>query len=158
MEEARRIAPLRDLLQKNTRFRWDKTHQEIFNDIIAAFRKDTLLQYFDLNDQTYVFVDAHKSGLSAILAQGPHIGATKAVDIKSRCTNKAEKRGYPQLDLEAMAIDFALRRFRQYLVGSPLPCIIVTDHKPLLGVLNGRRSGSIRTETSKCDIKMCDIR
>ena len=48
-----------------------------------------------------------------------------------------------------MAVDFALRRFRQYLVGAPNPAIIVTDHQPLLSVFNGRRSGSIRTETIK---------
>ena len=146
---SQKIAPLRELLQKNTRYVWTQTHQETFENIIAAFRKDTLLQYFDLNEQTYIFVDGHKSGLGAILAQGPSIESCKPVDIKSRCTNKAESKGYAQLDLEAMAVDFALRRFRQYLVGSPHPCIIVTDHKPLLGVFNGRRSGSIRTETIK---------
>ena len=146
---SQKIAPLRKLLKNDARFQWSDSHQAIFEDIISAFRKDTLLRYFDLGKQTYVFVDAHKSGLCAILAQGDSVETAKPVDIKSRCTNKTESSSYPQLDLEGMAVDFALRRFRQYLIGAPTPAIIVTDHKPLLGVFNGRRSGSIRTETIK---------
>jgi hypothetical protein len=146
---SQKIAPLRELLCKNARFIWTDGHNQAFREIIAAFRKDTLLRYFDLSKQTYIFVDGHKTGLCAILAQGESIESAKPVDIKSRSTNKPESTGYPQLDLETMAVDFALRRFRQYLVGSPLPCVIVTDHKPLLSVFNGRRSGSIRSETVK---------
>ena len=146
---SKKIEPLRTLLKKDARFVWGPAHQKTFEEVIAAFRKDTLLRYFDLNKQTIIFVDGHKTGLCAILAQGDSIETAKPVDIKSRSTNKPESTGYPQLDLEAMAVDFALRRFRQYLVGSPRPCIIVTDHKPLLSVFNGRRSGSIRSETIK---------
>lgn len=74
--------------------------------------------FFDLRNQTFIFVNGHKTGLSAILAQGDNIESAKPIDIKSRSTNKAES-SYPQLDLEGMAVDFANRRFRQYLLGSP---------------------------------------
>ena len=146
---SQKIAPLRKLLKDDARFHWDKSHQDVFDNIISAFKKDTLLRYFDLGKQTFVFVDAHKSGLSAILAQGDSMESAKPIDIKSRSTNATEASSYSQLDLEGMAVDFALRRFRQYLIGAPTPAIIVTDHRPLLGVFNGRRSGSIRTETIK---------
>ena len=104
---SQKIAPLRELLKKNARFRWTGEHQKIFEQVIAAFKKDTLLRYFDLNKQTFIFVDGHKSGLCAILAQGDSIESAKPVDIKSRCTNKPEQSRYPQLDLEGMAVDFA---------------------------------------------------
>ena len=146
---SQKIAPLRSLLKNHIRFNWNESHQAIFDDIVSAFKKDTLLRYFDLGKQTYIFVDAHKSGLCAILAQGDSMETAKPVDIKSRSTSPTEASSYPQLDLEGMAVDFALRRFRQYLIGSPTPAIIVTDHRPLLGVFNGCRSGSIRTETIK---------
>ena len=61
-------------------------------------------------------VDGHKTGLSAILAQGETRDSAKPVAIASRATNVSEK-WYPQLDLEAASIDFGLRRFREYLVG-----------------------------------------
>ena len=53
------------------------------------------------------------------------------VAITSRTTNKAEE-GYPQIDIEAMGIDFALRRFRNYLVLSPDQIEVVIDHKTSL--------------------------
>ena len=72
----------------------------------------------------------------------------KPVTIASRCTNKTEK-NYAQIDLGAMAIDFALRRFRWYLVGSPSDTVIITDHSPLMIIFNVKRSGSIRTKRIK---------
>ena len=42
---------------------------------------------------------------------------------------KDEERRYLQLDLEALAIDFGLRRFRLYVVGAPEINTVVTDHK-----------------------------
>ena len=55
-----------------------------------------------------------------------------------------------------MAVNFALKRFRLYLVGAPSDTIIVTDHYPLLSVFNGKRNGSIRTERIK--LRHQDIR
>ena len=46
---------------------------------------------------------------------------------------------YPQLDLEEISLDFGLRRFCQYLVGSPNVIITVTDHKPLCSIFNGHK-------------------
>lgn len=82
------------------------------------------------------------------MAQGENIKSTRPVAFASRTTKGHETR-YPQLDLEAMGIDFALRRFRHYLVGSPKTIIVVTDHKPLCAIFNGSRNGSIRTERIK---------
>ena len=48
-----------------------------------------------------------------------------------------------------MAVDFALRRFRLYLVGAPNDTIIITDHHPLLSVFNGKRNGSNSTDRIK---------
>ena len=72
----------------------------------------------------------------------------KPVAIASRTTNQAEKH-YPQLDLEASSVDFGLRRFREYLVGSPHIVKVVTDHKPLVRIFNKNRRGSIRSQRIK---------
>ena len=81
----------------------------------------------------------------------------KPVAIASHCTNKSEK-NYTQIDLEAMAIDFALQRSCLYLAGSPDDTVIITDHSPLMNIINGKCSGSIRTERIKLrhqDIRFC---
>ena len=63
--------------------------------------------------------------------------------MRSRTTNKPET-NYPQLDLEAMAIDFGLRRFRKYILGAPEPITVITDHDPLCSIFNkSNRQGSI---------------
>ena len=70
-----------------------------------------------------------------MVAQGSNKGNIKPVISASRCTSKADQT-YAQFDLEAMAVDFALRRFCLYLVGAPNDTTIVTDHHPLLCVFN----------------------
>ena len=47
-------------------------------------------------------------GLSATLLQGTNITSAKQVAFSSRATTSVES-PYPQLDLEALAIDFGLR-------------------------------------------------
>ena len=117
---AKLAAPLRELTKKNVRFVWNKAHQTAYEVLIARFKQRTLLQYFEMDAQTFLFTDAHKTGLGAMLAQGDSIENAKPVAIASRTTNTSEQK-YPQIDLEALAIDFALRRLRHYIVGSPTP-------------------------------------
>ena len=71
------------------------------SNILADFRKDALLQYFDLSEKTFIFVDAHVTGLGAVLAQARSADTARPVEFASRCTNRAEK-NYPQMDLEAI--------------------------------------------------------
>ena len=96
----------------------------------------------------YIFTDAHISGLGGMLAQGDSVETAKPVAVASRTTSIAEKK-YSQLDLEAMSVDFCLRRFRNYIVGAPDTVTVVTDHKPLCTIFNGNKLGSIRTERIK---------
>ena len=145
---SRRSSTLRELTKGNVHFKWEDKHQKCFEDLIKSFKKDTLLRYFDMSKPVYIFTDAHISGLGAMLAQGDSITTAKPVAFASRTTSSAEQ-NYPQMDLEAMGLDFGLRRFRKYLVGAPDPISVVTDHKPLCPIFNGRSKGSIRTEKIK---------
>ena len=145
---AEKSAVLRELTKNRVHFKWRAKHQTCFDELISAFKKDTLLRYFDLSKPTFVFVDAHRTGLGATLSQGDSLKESKPVAFASRTTN-AKEPDYPQLDLEALGVDFSLRRFRQYLVGSPDDVTVVTDHKPLCSIFNGNKKGSIRTERIK---------
>lgn len=144
---AKKSAPLREITKGGTHFRWQDRHQKCFEELVKEFRKDTLMRYFDMAKPIYIFTDAHITGLGAMLAQGDDVSSAKPVAFASRTTNKAEA-NYPQIDLEAMGLDFGLRRFRNYLVGAP-SVKLVTDHKPLLPIFNGNRKGSIRSEKIK---------
>ena len=141
---SQKVSKLRELTEKYAKFNWTTEHKSCYEHLLEHFRKETLLQYFDARLQTFLFVDAHYTGLGSILAQGTTIDTARPVAIASRATSKAEKH-YPQLDLEGLGVDFALRRFREYLVGSPSVVTVVTDHKPLVPIFNKNKKGSIRT-------------
>ena len=70
-----------------------------------------MLRYYDMRKKILVITDAHITGLGAILTQGDDLDSARPVIISSRTTSKAESR-YPQLDLEATTIDFAIHRFQ----------------------------------------------
>ena len=152
---AKHSATLRDLTRLNARFIWTEETEKAFVALISKFKENVLLQYFDLSKQIYVFTDAHVTGLGAMIAQGNNLANAKPIAVASRTTTDAESR-YPQIDLEAMGIDFALRRFRNYLVGAPMKVKVITDHKPLCPIFNGSRTGTIRTERVK--LRHQDIR
>ena len=145
---------LRNLTKKHTKFIWTDQCQGEFEKLRTAFKEETLLRHFDPDLQTYIFVDAHRTGLSAILAQGDEMDTAKPVAFASRATTQIENR-YPQLDLEALAIDFGMRRFKLHLVGAP-EVTIITDHKPLEAIFRNKRQGSIRSERIK--LRHQDIR
>ena len=107
-----------------------------------------MLSYLNISKPTFIFTDAHQSGLSTMVTQSSYKDNANPVASASRCTSKGEK-SYAQLDFEAMAVDFALRRFCLYLVGAPNDTTIVTDHHPLPSVFNGKRNGLIRTKFIK---------
>ena len=137
-------APLRELTHCNIHFKWKPIHQKCFENLMQDFKKDTLLRYYDMRKKIFVITDTHITGLAAILAQGDDLDSARLVVIASRITSKSESR-YPQLDLEATATDFALRRFRNYLVGAP-QVLIITDNKPLCPTFNSHRQDSIRID------------
>ena len=83
---------------------------------MQTFKKDKLL-YFDTKTRIFIITDARVTGLGTILAQGCNLNLLKPVAIVSRTTSTTERR-YPQLELEATAIDFALRQFWNYLAGA----------------------------------------
>ena len=93
---AQRSAKLRELTKGKARFVWNKEHQQCFQQLVDAFQKDVLLRYFDMSKTTYVFVDAHVTGLGAMLAQGKGVKEAKPVAFASRATTHAEARFWPK--------------------------------------------------------------
>ena len=144
---ARKTSHLHQHTKKGKRFKWTKDCQKEFEQLRDEFSENMLMTHFDPTKNTYIQVDAHRSGLSAILLQGETREDAKPVACASRATTPIEQR-YPQLDLEALAVDFGLRRYRYYCVGGPTVTVI-TDHKPLLGIFGNTRRGSIRSDRIK---------
>lgn len=141
---AQKTEHLRALTKKWASFQWTEKHEQEFNDLKTSFRQDVSLSFFNVDLPTFIVVDASPHGLGAILLQGKDVDRSRPVALASRATTDTESR-YPQIDLEALAVDFGLRRFRQYIVGGPtVP--VYTDHKPLIPIFARTRLGSLRTD------------
>jgi hypothetical protein len=130
-------ANIRSLQKRDVKFEWTDMHQKEFDTIKKHFKETTTLSYFDTDLPTWIFVDASYAGLGAILAQGEDIENTNVIAFASRATTPIERR-YPQIDLEAMSVDFGLRRFREYCVGAE-NINVVTDHRPLKAIFENKR-------------------
>lgn len=95
------------------------------------------MAHFDPNAKLLLTVDASPNGLAAILSQAEPgaagAGAERPVAFASRALSAAERR-YSQIQKEATAIVFGVRRFHQYLYGRAEPFTLRTDHKPLTSI------------------------
>ncbi len=122
---AQMLSPICKLLQKGTQFNWTKECQTALTKIREEIAKDVILTHFDPDNEIIVATDASNVGLGACLIN--KVGAEeKVVTFASRTLLPAEK-SYPTIQLEALAIVFALKKFQHYLLGSEF--IIRCDHK-----------------------------
>ena len=82
---------LRELTKRETKFQWTRKCQKEFERLRQLLCDSTLLTYFDTSLPTFVIVDAHRSGLSAILAQGSALTEARMVSCASRATTPVER-------------------------------------------------------------------
>ena len=87
------------------------------------------LVHFDLKKPLVVVADSSAYGIGAVLCHSID-GEERPICFASRTLFPAE-RNYAQLEKEALAMVFALRKFHYYLWGQA-NFTLVTDHKPFL--------------------------
>ncbi len=85
------------------------------------------------NSPIKVTADASAYGIGAVLS---HILEEHPVAFVSRTLSPSEK-NYSQIDKEALALIFAVKKFHQYLYGRHFT--LVTDHKLLLAILGPKK-------------------
>lgn len=127
------LSPMHNLLKKNVPWNWQREHECAFNTIKRDLCSDTTLAHFNPDAKLIVTVDASPSGLGAVLSQVGSDGLERPVSYASRALIPAEKQ-YSQIQKEATAIIFGVRKFHYYLYGRDIPFVLRTDHKPLLSI------------------------
>ena len=128
--------PLRGLLKKNVAFQWLPDHQLAFLRIKKILTSPTVVHPFNTAMDTDLVTDAScLKGLGFALIQRDPADPSKPrlIQCGSRSLLPAESR-YAPIELEALAIVWAVQQCKHQLYGMPKPFRIVTDHKPLLGV------------------------
>lgn len=130
------MQPLYDLLKKDTKFEWKCCHSETFIKIKEMLTSSTVLAHYSSSLPLVLTTDASAVGVGAVISHLTPTGE-RPVAFASRTLNAAEK-GYSQIEKEALAIIYGVRKFHQYLYGRNF--ILRTDHKPLVTIF-GDKSG-----------------
>lgn len=130
------LAPLNQLLVKGTEFIWTPACEKAYKEIQRAIISDQVLTPFDPSLPVTLATDASPVGISAVLS---HLvdGEEKPVAFASR-TLTATERNYSQLDREATAIYWAIKKFYLYLYGRKFT--LVVDNKPLASIIHPDKS------------------
>ena len=88
-----------------------------------------VLKYPNFKENFIITTDASTKGLGAVLSQYDKEGNLRPLAFASKTLNDCERR-YAAVELEVLAIIFALRQFRQIVLGYSIE--IQTDHLPIL--------------------------
>ena len=138
------VAPLNNLLKRGVNWEWTKQCEEVYKQLKQMLVSSEVLVHYSPDKSLILEVDASPVGLGAVISHEFN-GTTQPIAYASRTLNAAE-RNYSQIEREALAIIFGLRKFHQYLYGRKF--ILYTDHKPLTFIL-GEKAGIPTLATSR---------
>lgn len=129
------MSPLHELLRKGIKWQWGDRQRRSMAAVRHELASERVLAHFEPSAQLVLSVDASPAGLGAVLAQCTQQGEERPIAYASRSLTTSE-RNYSQIQKEATAIIFGVKRFHQYLYGRDDPFILKTDHRPLVSIFN----------------------
>ena len=128
--------PLYVLLRKDVQWVWGQAQQFAVDTLKEALTSASVLVMPDYSKRFIIQTDASTNGIGAVLAQTYVMEDGKEADLPiafiSRSLKPAEK-NYSVTHLELLAVMFAVKQFRHYVLGSNF--LIQTDHRALNGLL-----------------------
>ena len=122
--------PLNSLTKKNLKWYWTEVEQKAFEDLKERFLKKPVLIMPDPGKPFQVETDASKWATGGVLRQQDSNGDWHPCGFISHTLTPTE-RNYEIYDRELLAIITALKTWRHYLIGSPHPIVVRSDHKNL---------------------------
>lgn len=123
-----KLAPLYQLLQKRSRWKWEGTEQSSFQSAKDALQQNSVIAHYDSSKPLILSCDASYYRLGAVLSHTMDEGSERPILFASRTLNPIEHR-YSQVEKEALAIVFGVKKFHNFLYGRSF--VIESDHQPL---------------------------
>ena len=124
--------PLTKLLQKNVPYEWGEEQQRAFEMLLLMLTQAPVLARPDFNKPFCVQTDASSYALGAVLTQNLD-GEEHPIAYASQTLTKAE-RNYTVTEKECLAVLWAVKKYRGYLLGEQF--VVITDHSSLLWLHN----------------------
>lgn len=125
--------PLTELLKKETHFVWTERRQQVFEELNKALTTTLILSLLDWDQEFYVTIDASGWCLGAIFWQHQKDRREKPIYYACQRMSPAEWK-YTTKEREALAVVYAYKKFRHYLLGYRF--VFHTDHDSLKYLVN----------------------
>lgn len=127
---SRIVSPLTALTKKDTPFLWTDQCQKAFDELKQRFVSAPILRHFDPKANTILETDASDYAVGTILSQIGPDNVLHPIAFDSRKFLPAEM-NYEIHDKELLAIVWAFKRWRSYLLSVESPITVYTDHQAL---------------------------
>ena len=125
--------PLSNLTKKKTVWKWGELEQKAFETLKKCLSTTPVLKQVDDTKPFILKTDASNYALGAVLLQGDDKTSEHPIEYASRLLTDAE-RNYSTTEREALAVVWALGKFRGYVEGQNIT--VATDHQPLKWLLS----------------------
>ena len=137
------IEPLNRLRSKSVTWQFDEKEKSAFDNLKKLISSDQVLTFYDPELPLRLDCDASAVGIGAVLS---HVinGVDKPIEFISRMLKPAE-RNYSQIEREALAIVWAIKRLHRYLYARHFT--LCTDHRPLEMIFDPYKSLSEAVST-----------
>ena len=120
------VGPINELLSKNVQFTWDERREQSFQWVKEALVDAATLAYPDPSKPYKLFTDASEVGIGAVLTQFDEAAdADRPICFLSRKLQAAET-NYPTVEKELLAVVYALKKLRKYLLDKQF--VLYTDN------------------------------
>ena len=123
--------PLYRLTKKHIQWDWQPEQQQAFEMLKGHLSSNNVLAHFDKRMPIGISCDASNVGIGAVLFHRYPDGSERPIANVSKTLTDCQ-RNYSQIQKEALAIIFGLKKFYQFVYGRKF--ILVTDHRPLLAI------------------------
>ena len=131
------LHPLNQLLEKNRTWKWTADCNKAFELAKKLITSDEVLTHYDPALPVKLACDASPYGLGAVMSHVMPNNTERPIAYASRMLSSAE-RNYSQIDKEALALVWGVKKFNNYLQGRKFT--LVTDHQPLTSIFHPARS------------------
>ena len=126
------LHPLNSLLQSNKNGVCSKAFQNAKNQLTSA----CILTHINPNLPIALAADATAYGVGAVISHIFSDGSKHPIAFASRTLLSAEK-NYAQLEKEALALIFGVKKFHRYIYRRNFT--LITDHKPLVTIMGPKK-------------------
>ena len=130
------LHPLNALLRADRKWKWSPECDKAFQDAKDQLTSAKVLTHYNPTLPIVMAADASAYGVGAVISHVFPDSSERPIAFASRTLTTSEK-NYAQLEKEALALVFGVRKFHQYLYGRPFT--LITDHQPLTTILGPKK-------------------